>query len=228
MFPGPMRLLDRARGAAATPRCRTGWCGRRRRCCWPTPTTSSAERLRTVDELLRRVSGPAAELLARPRGAALPRDPMEAATDYVETFDCGAAATLFLTYWTAGDTRNRGRECWRSRAYRDAGVAPPARSRPTTCRWCWSSPRPSTRRPGRRLLVEHRVPIDVLHDGADRTRIAVRGRRRSGVRDAAAGHRQRRERAQRLAQAGPPAEAVGLEPFTLTVPPRRDEGGRMT
>jgi hypothetical protein len=33
-------------------------------------------------------------------------------------------------------------------------------------------------------------------------------------------------RAQRLAQAGPPAEAVGLQPFTLTVPPRRTEGDR--
>ena len=31
-------------------------------------------------------------------------------------------------------------------------------------------------------------------------------------------------RAQRLAQAGPPAEAVGLQPFTLTVPPKRSEG----
>lgn len=31
-------------------------------------------------------------------------------------------------------------------------------------------------------------------------------------------------RAQRLAQSGPPAEAVGLQPFTLTVPPKRAEG----
>jgi nitrate reductase delta subunit len=30
-------------------------------------------------------------------------------------------------------------------------------------------------------------------------------------------------RVDRLAQAGPPAEAVGLQPFTLTVPPRRAE-----
>jgi nitrate reductase molybdenum cofactor assembly chaperone NarJ/NarW len=36
-------------------------------------------------------------------------------------------------------------------------------------------------------------------------------------------------RAQRLArhllEAGPPAEAVGLQPFTLTVPPKRTERG---
>lgn len=31
-------------------------------------------------------------------------------------------------------------------------------------------------------------------------------------------------RAQRLAQSGRPAEAVGLQPFTLTVPPKRAEG----
>jgi nitrate reductase delta subunit len=32
-------------------------------------------------------------------------------------------------------------------------------------------------------------------------------------------------RAQRLAQSGPPTESVGLQPFTLTVPPRRSAGG---
>ena len=41
-----------------------------------------------------------------------------------------------------------------------------------------------------------------------------------------AGTDQEVRRAQRLAQAGPPAEAVGLQPFTLTVPPRRAEGDR--
>lgn len=34
------------------------------------------------------------------------------------------------------------------------------------------------------------------------------------------------QRARHLAQAGPPAEAVGLQPFTLTVPRRRAEGDR--
>ena len=33
---------------------------------------------------------------------------------------------MYLTYWTAGDTRNRGREMLVfANAYRDAGVEPP-------------------------------------------------------------------------------------------------------
>ncbi len=77
---------------------------------------------------------------------------------------------------------------------------------------------------GRRLLSEHRVPIDVLRGALadaeslyehtvaavcatlpDATDLEVR-------------------RAERLAKEGPPAEAVGLQPFTLTVPPRRQGG----
>jgi nitrate reductase molybdenum cofactor assembly chaperone NarJ/NarW len=32
------------------------------------------------------------------------------------------------------------------------------------------------------------------------------------------------QRALQLAAAGPPTESVGLQPFTLTVPPRRVQG----
>ena len=38
----------------------------------------------------------------------------------------------------------RPRDAGFAAAYRDAGVEPPDARRPTTCRWCWSSPRPST------------------------------------------------------------------------------------
>jgi hypothetical protein len=38
------------------------------------------------------------------------RDPMHAAADYVDIFDLRRRSTMYLTYWTAGDTRNRGRE----------------------------------------------------------------------------------------------------------------------
>jgi nitrate reductase molybdenum cofactor assembly chaperone len=38
------------------------------------------------------------------------RDPMQAAADYVDIFDLRRRSTMYLTYWTAGDTRNRGRE----------------------------------------------------------------------------------------------------------------------
>jgi nitrate reductase delta subunit len=69
-----------------------------------------AARLDTVDELRRHLSGRAADLLARTVAALRGRKPIAAATDYVETFDLRRRATMYLTYWTAGDTRNRGRD----------------------------------------------------------------------------------------------------------------------
>ena len=152
---------------------------------------------------------------------------MHAAADYVETFDLRRRSTMYLTYWTAGDTRNRGREMHAfAQAYRDAGCRPPVDEAPDHLPVVLEFAATVDPVAGRRLLVEHRVPIDVLRDGSDRMRIALRPHHRRGVRDAAGRHRPGSARAQRLAQAGPPTEAVGLQPFTLTVPPRRTEGDR--
>ena len=50
------------------------------------------------------------------------QDPYDLAAEYVETFDQRNRASLYLTWWTAGDTRNRGDEIIRFlRAYREAG-----------------------------------------------------------------------------------------------------------
>ena len=109
------------------------------------PDERLADRLRTVDELRAGVTGPAADLLARTASALRARDPMTRATDYVETFDLRRRSTLYLTYWTGGDTRNRGREMLAfAEVYRDAGCGRRTTRPPTTCRWCWSSPPPST------------------------------------------------------------------------------------
>ncbi len=73
---------------------------------------------------------------------------MAAAAQYVETFDMRRRSTMYLTYWTAGDTRNRGREMLAfATAYRDAGVKPPRTEAPDYLPSCSSSPPPSTPRP---------------------------------------------------------------------------------
>ena len=70
-------------------------------------------------------------MLARTVEALRARDPMQAAADYVETFDLRRRSTMYLTYWTAGDTRNRGREMHAfAQAYRDAGSRPPVDEAP--------------------------------------------------------------------------------------------------
>ena len=72
------------------------------------PDDRCAERLDTVERLLNQVTGGAGELLALTAATLRASDPLRAAADYVETFDLRRRTTMYLTYWTAGDTRNRG------------------------------------------------------------------------------------------------------------------------
>ena len=129
------------------------------------PDSRLAERLDTVDELLNHIDGPAAALLHRTVAALRSLDPMAAETGYVETFDMRRRNTMYLTYWTAGDTRNRGREMLAfATAYRDAGVEPPRTEAPDHLPVVLEFAATVDPGAGRRLLIEHRVPIDVLRE----------------------------------------------------------------
>jgi nitrate reductase molybdenum cofactor assembly chaperone len=78
---------------------------------------------------------------------------MTAATGYVETFDMRRRNTMSLTYWTAGDTRNRGREMLVfATAYRDAGVEPPRKDAPDHLPVVLELPATVNRVIGRRVL----------------------------------------------------------------------------
>lgn len=189
------------------------------------PDEQFGDRLGTVEELLGHIDGPGAALLGQTTVVLRGREPMAAAADYVATFDMRRRATMYLTYWTAGDTRNRGREMLAfADLYRDAGVQPPDAEAPDYLPVVLEFAATVAPVSGRRLLIAHRVPIDVLREALaevespyEHTVAAVCAtlpvRSDDDVR-----------RAQYLAQAGPPAEAVGLQPFTLTVPPRRGAG----
>ncbi|MDP7725000.1 nitrate reductase molybdenum cofactor assembly chaperone [Mycobacterium sp. TY814] len=217
-----MKLLSRARASADTMRDRLVWQGASLLLAYP----DDPARLEMVDELLSHLSGTAAALLGRTAAALRSRSTMAAAAHYVETFDMGRRATMYLTYWTAGDTRNRGREMLAfATAYRQAGVEPPRSEAPDFLPVVLEFAATVDAETGRRLLHEHRVPIEVLRGAladagspyAD-TVAAVCG-------TLPAGTEAESSRARRLAAAGPPVESVGLQPFTLTVPPRRAEGG---
>ena len=191
------------------------------------PDERLADRLRTVDELRACVTGPAADLLARTASALRMSDPMTRATDYVETFDLRRRSTLYLTYWTAGDTRNRGREMLAfAEVYRDAGCRPPVDEAPDHLPVVLEFAATVDPVAGRRLLVEYRVSIDVVRAALTDCRSPYADTVAAVCETIPAPTDQDVRRAQRLAQAGPPTEAVGLQPFTLTVPPRRTEGDR--
>ena len=191
------------------------------------PDERLADRLRTVDELRACVTGPAADLLARTASALRMSDPMTRATDYVETFDLRRRSTLYLTYWTSGDTRNRGREMLAfAEVYRDAGVRPPDDEAPDYLPVVLEFAATVDPVAGRRLLVEYRVSIDVVRAALTDCRSPYADTVAAVCETLPSATDQEVLRAQRLAQAGPPAEAVGLQPFMLTVPPRRSEGDR--
>jgi len=186
------------------------------------PDDGLIERLDTVDELCGHISGPARELLGRTVAALRDREPMAAAMDYVATFDMRRRATMYLTYWTAGDTRNRGREMLAfATAYRDAGVQPPRAEAPDHLPVVLEFAATVDPDAGRRLLTEHRVPIDVLRGALADAGSPYEHTVSAVCATLPAATDQEVRRAERLAKAGPPAEAVGLQPFNLTVPPRR-------
>lgn len=152
------------------------------------PDEHQRDRLDTVDRLLECITGPAPVLLGRTVAALRAREPMRAAAEYVETFDLQRRSTMLLTYWTAGDTRNRGTQMLVfAQSYRDAGVQPPkdeapdhlpvvlefaatvdpvagdacspiTASRSTCCGRPWSMPSRRTHRPSLLWLRHYRPP----------------------------------------------------------------------
>ncbi|WP_068162376.1 nitrate reductase molybdenum cofactor assembly chaperone [Rhodococcus phenolicus] len=191
------------------------------------PDEALTQRLDTVEQLRAHVTGRASDLLGRTAAALREADPVAAATSYVDVFDLRRRSTMYLTYWTGGDTRNRGSEIHAfAQVYRAAGAEPPVGEMPDHLPVVLEFAATVDPEAGRRLLVEHRVPIDVLREA-----LTEAGSPYAHTVDAVCGTLpaatdQELRRAARLAQDGPPAEAIGLQPFTLTVPPRRDEGDR--
>ncbi|MCV7377469.1 nitrate reductase molybdenum cofactor assembly chaperone [Mycobacterium alsense] len=189
------------------------------------PDGGFADRLDTVEELLGHLDGPAAALLGRTVAALRSLEPMAAEMDYVETFDMRRRNTMYLTYWTAGDTRNRGREMLTfATAYRAAGVEPPRSEAPDHLPVVLEFAATVDPEAGRRLLAEHRIPIDVLRGALADAGSPYEHTVAAVCATLPAATDQDVRRAERLAKAGPPTEAVGLQPFTLTVPPKRTKG----
>jgi nitrate reductase delta subunit len=179
-------------------------------------------RLDDVDALLPHLEGSAAEWLSRTAAAVRKPDRMRVTADYVDTFDLRRRTTMYLTYWTAGDTRNRGSAMLEfAAAYQAAGQKGPSAEAPDYLPVVLEFAARIDPVAGRRLLSEHRVPIAVLHDALSEARSPYRHAVAAVLATLPQATDTDTRRAKRLAEAGPPTEAVGLQPFTLTVPPRR-------
>jgi nitrate reductase delta subunit len=138
---------------------------------------------------------------------------------YVRTFDFDRRAGLHLTYHTHGDRRQRGLELVRlKRRFADAGHPLTGNELPDFLPVLleFAALAPTE---GEQLLNELRAPIELvrsrLHDMcspyAELLDVLVDALPRATRRQADA--------ARRLAEQGPPAELVGLEPFAAEVAP---------
>jgi len=137
---------------------------------------------------------------------------------YVQTFDFDRRASLYLTYHTHGERRQRGLELVRlKRRYAEAGL-PMAEGElpdylPVLLEFTALAPEQ-----GEALLNDLRVPLELV-----RTRLHEKESPYADLLDALVASLPKRTKAQaeaarRLAQDGPPAELVGLEPFAAEAP----------
>jgi nitrate reductase delta subunit len=132
---------------------------------------------------------------------------------YVETFDFDRRCGLHLTYHAHGDRRQRGLELVRlKRRYAAAGLPFESAELPDYLPVVleFASERPAE---GRELLTSFRTPLELI-----RAALHDRGSLYAGVLDALCDSlpeptARQLEEARRLAEEGPPAELVGLEPF---------------
>jgi nitrate reductase delta subunit len=158
--------------------------------------------------------------------AALPAGPARAALErfaatwtgspvaYVETFDLRRRATLELTYYAHGDTRERGMALLRlKKLYRADGLPMDTAELPDHLMVMLAFAALAPAGHGEALLAEHRAAIELL-----RLSLHDLDSPYAHVLDAVAAHLPaltvgERAEVARLAREGPPEEAVGLEPY---------------
>jgi nitrate reductase delta subunit len=129
---------------------------------------------------------------------------------YVATFDMRRRCCPYLTYWTHGDTRNRGLALLHfKQTYRDSGAAPPEEELPDHLAVVLEFAATTDPTAGNELLAEHRAPIELLRAALREATSPYAHVLDAVVATLPAPSPETLRRAQELAAAGPPAELVG-------------------
>ncbi len=145
-------------------------------------------------------------------------DPLDVAREYVTTFDMRRKACPYLTYWTHGDTRNRGmailhfKQAYLAAGF-DAGDAELADHLAVVLEFAAIGD-PLT---GDALLAEHVAAIGLLHSALESMGSPYALVLEAIVATLPEVTAEIRERMAAIATQGPPAEEVGLEPFGISV-----------
>lgn len=145
---------------------------------------------------------------------------MELCEHYVDVFDLRRRRSLYMTYYTDGDTRRRGHALSEIKGiYRDAGWSVSANELPDHLAVVLEFSARGDARLGEELLLRFRAGLDLLGEALTKygtpyalvvgsVRQTLPPPQRTDV-----------EKVHLLARQGPPAEDVGLEPYSLKVPP---------
>ncbi|WP_017573812.1 nitrate reductase molybdenum cofactor assembly chaperone [Nocardiopsis halotolerans] len=144
---------------------------------------------------------------------------------YVDVFDLRRRRTLHMTYYTDGDTRRRGHALAEvKRVYAESGWRVESRELPDHLAVILEFAARGDARAGEGLLLRFRPGLELmaraLHDhGTPYARIVDAVRMTLPAQERGDG-----ETVRRLAEQGPPAEDVGLEPYGAP-PPRTEAPG---
>jgi nitrate reductase molybdenum cofactor assembly chaperone NarJ/NarW len=127
------------------------------------PDDQFVARLETVEEMLGHLDAGYAMALGRAAAGLRRLDTRTAVLDHAQTFGPGTHCSLTLSHWLADDNRDRvvHRQPFVD-AYRAAGVSPPGGAMPDHLSVVLEFAAHVDPEAGRRLLVDHRVPIAAL------------------------------------------------------------------
>ncbi|GAA4612855.1 nitrate reductase molybdenum cofactor assembly chaperone [Saccharopolyspora hordei] len=130
---------------------------------------------------------------------------------YVETFDLRRRCCQYLSYWTTGDTRNRGRAIVDfKRIYRSAGVLPPEDELPDHLTVVLEFAATTDQERGTALLLDHHAGLTLLAEALrDQGSVYARGVE-AVLTTLPAPTPEALRAAKRLAATGPPQEFVGM------------------
>ncbi|QYC40935.1 Nitrate reductase-like protein NarX [Nonomuraea coxensis DSM 45129] len=142
--------------------------------------------------------------------------PAELAAHYVATFDLQRRCCPYLTYYAYGDTRKRGAALLRFKhALRAAGFELADGELPDHLAVVCELSARGAPGPALRLMSEHRAGLEVLRAALEEERSPYADVVAAVLDTLPPPTGRQREAAARLLAEGPPAEAVGLEPYAM-------------
>lgn len=190
------------------------------------PDAALEERLPDIRAAVADAEGTAGEKLRQFVAAFDQWSLEEAQRHYVDTFDMRRRTALYLSFWTDGDTRNRGYAILRfKQAYLASGFEVGDQELPDHLSVVLEFAAIGNALSGDALLVENRVGIGLLADALRKAESPYALLIDAVLATLPSLTPEIRERMAELARSGPPAESVGLDPFP-TAPSLETMGGR--